>query len=150
MTVDVYKNSSPNNYVTKSIAMVDNLECNLKQNCDILNPKLEVYGTNALNANYMWIPLFSRYYFITKIITENIDTLLVEGHVDVLMSFQSAILGAQGIIARQEKIYNGYLYDRKMRKLAYPRIQTKKFDTAFDNNYTVVLIASGNEIAEVS
>lgn len=150
MTVNFYKNSSPLNYVTKNISATDNLECELKENCSITEPLIEVLGTNALNSNYMWIPLFSRYYYFVDVTTTQYNTLIIKAHVDVLMSFQSSILGAQGIITRQEKIYNGYLYDRKMRQLSYPRIQTKKFDTAFDTNYTVVLIASGNEITEVS
>lgn len=146
MTVDIYKNSSPLNYVNKSIALVDNLECDLKEDCDITNPVIEVYGTNALNGNYMFIPLFSRYYYITKMITENIDTILITGHVDVLMSFQSALLKSQGIIGRQENIWNAYFNDNMMRKLAYPRIQTKKFTKSFNNDPTYILICSGNEV----
>lgn len=143
MTVDIYKNSSPNNYVNKSIALVDNLECNLKENCDITNPQIEVYGTSGLNGNYMWIPLFSRYYFVTDIVTENIDTLLITGHVDVLMSFQNAILNASGIINRNENVWNGYLNDQYMRQIAYPRVQTKQFDTVIGSNPQYYLIASG-------
>lgn len=146
MTIDVYKNSSPNNYVNKSIALVDNLNCFIKEDCDIVNPTIEVYGTNALNANYMWIPLFSRYYYITKVTTQNIDTLLIQGHVDVLMSFQSALLGATGIVARNENIWNGYLNDKYMRQIAYPRIQTKKFETTLKGTPRFYLIASGGRV----
>lgn len=146
MTIDFYKNSSPANYVDKSIAIVDNLECYLKENVNIINPIVYVHATNGLNANYMWIPLFSRYYFITKITTQNVNTLEVEGHVDVLMSFQSAILGAQGIIARQENVWNAYLNDRYMRQIAYPRVQTKKFDFILGNTAHYYLITSGGKV----
>lgn len=146
MTIDVYKNSSAPNVVNKSIALVDNLECFLKEDCDITNPTIEVYGTNGLNANYMWIPLFSRYYFINKITTQSVDTLLIEGHVDVLMSFQSAIMNASGIISRQQNMWNAYLNDSLQRKMAYPRVQTKKFSKSFSNTPTYILIASGNEV----
>lgn len=144
MTVNFYKNNSPLNYVSKSITEVDNLDCFIKEDCDIINPIIQIFGTNALNANYMWIPLFSRYYFITDITTENIDTLLVTGHVDVLMSFQNAIKGSQAIIDRQENIWNGYLNDKYMRQLAYPRVQTKKFNSNLISTPKYYLIASGN------
>lgn len=146
MTIDVYKNSSPNNYINKSIALVDNLECFIKEDCDIVNPTIEVYGTNALNANYMWIPLFSRYYFIKRVTTQNIDTLLVEGHVDVLMSFQSALLNASGIIARNENVWNGYLNDKYMRQFSYKRLQTKTFSTKLSDTVKYYLIASGGAV----
>ena len=146
MTVDFYKNNSPNNYVTKNITLTDNLECELKENCSITEPVIEVLGTNALNANYMWIPLFSRYYFITDITTTQYNTLIINSHVDVLMSFQSALLGAQGIIARNENVWNGYLNDRFFNALAYPRVQTKKFQSSLGSVPYYYLIASGNYV----
>lgn len=130
--------------MNKSIALVNNLNCLIKDDCDIINPTIEVYGTNALNANYMWIPLFSRYYYITKVTTLNYDTLQVQGHVDVLMSFQNAIKGSQAIIDRQENIWNGYLNDKYMRQLAYPRIQTKRFNSNLISTPKYYLVASGN------
>lgn len=144
MTIDIYKNSSAPNVVNKSITLIDNLDCYLKEDCDISNPTIEVYDTNALNGNYIWIPLFSRYYFINKITTQSIDTLLIEAHVDVLMSFQSAIMNASGIIGRQQNVWNAYLNDNLARKMAYPRVQTKKFSMSFNNTPTYILIASGN------
>lgn len=145
MTVNFYKNNSPNNYVTKNITETDNLECELKENCSISNPIIEALGTNGLNSNYMWIPLFSRYYFITDITTTQYNTLIITGHVDVLMSFQSSLLGAQGIIARNENVWNGYLNDVYFNALSYPRIQTKKFPTSLTPIPYYYLITSGND-----
>lgn len=143
MTVNFYKNSSPNNYVNKATSATDNLECELKENCNISNPTIEVLGTNALNANYMYIPLFSRYYFITDITTTIYNTLIITGHVDVLMSFQSSLLNSQGIIERQQQSYNAYLHDYLVPIIAYPRVQTKKFTNGFSKNPTYILILSG-------
>lgn len=147
MTVNFYKNSSPENYVTKNISATDSLECELKDNCSIINPVIEVLGTNALNANYMYIPQFSRYYYINDIVTAQYDTLIISGHVDVLMSFQNAILNAQGIVERQQNTWNAYFNDPYVKKLAYPRVQTKKFSKSFSKTPTFILIASGNEVS---
>lgn len=148
MTVNFYKNSSPVNYVMKTIALTDELDCELKENCSISNPIIEVLGTNGLNANYMYIPLFSRYYYFTDITTTQYNTLIITGHVDVLMSFQSSLLSAQGIVARNENMWNGYLNDRYLHTLAYPRIQTKKFDTKLNGNAQYYLITSGEKVGD--
>lgn len=147
MTVSFYKNNSPNNYVNKSITQTDTLECELKEDCSITEPIIEVIGTNALNANYMYIPLFSRYYYFIDVTTTQYNTLIIQSHVDVLMSFHNAILNAQGIIARQENIWNAYYHDPYVKNLAYPRIQTKKFPISFQKTPTFILIASGNEVS---
>lgn len=142
MTVQFYKNSSPLNQVVKSIALTDTLDCNLKENCSVINPIVEVIGTNALNANYMYIPLFSRYYIIQNITTTEFNTLLVNGHVDVLMSFKESILGAQGIISRQQNKFNNYLEDSKPLDVRTD-IQIKKFRESFLSSPIYILIASG-------
>lgn len=146
MTVNFYKNSSPLNYIHKNITATDNLECELKENCSITEPIIEVGGTNALNANYMWIPLFSRYYYFIDITTTQYNTLIISAHVDVLMSFQSSLLGAQGIVQRNTNLPNYFLQDKWANELAFPRIQTKKFPLSLQSNPQYYLIASGNDI----
>lgn len=144
MTVNFYKNSSPLNYVNKTINATDNLDCELKEDCSITEPIIEVIGTNALNANYMYIPLFSRYYYFVDVTTTQYSTLIIKGHVDVLMSFHTSILSSQGIVARNENQFNGYLNDNRMAQLAYQRVQTKSLGNIFTKSPSYVLIASGN------
>lgn len=145
MTVNFYKNSSPKNYVNKTITQTDTLECELKENCSITDPIIEVIGTNALNANYMWIPLFSRYYYFVDVSTTQYNTLIIKGHVDVLMSFQNALLNSPCIVRRGENVWNGYLNDNLYNQLAYPRIQTKKFPVSMPSTPQYYLIASGDK-----
>lgn len=143
MTVQFYKNSSPLNQVVKSIALTDTLDCSLKENCSVINPTVEVIGTNALNANYMYIPLFSRYYIIQNITTTEFDALLVNGHVDVLMSFKESILGAQGVINRQQNMVTSMLQDDKMPLLITQNVQVKTFSSGFLQQPNYALIVSG-------
>lgn len=143
MTIEFYKNSSPINYVNKSITLTDNLNCELKENCSVIEPIIEVYDSNALNANYMYIPLFSRYYFITDITTTQYNTIIVTGHVDVLMSFKNAILNAQGVIARNQYLNTPLLDDNKAVILAEPEIRIKKFNSGFLKSPNYALIVSG-------
>lgn len=144
MTVNFYKNSSPVNYITKNITSNgSSIECELKDNCNIMEPIIEVIGTNALSSNYMWIPLFNRYYFITEITTTIYNTLIIKGRVDVLMSFKTDILNSYGIIARNEQMYNRYIADSKYTTLSYERVQTKAFPNEFPTNGNFVLIVTG-------
>ena len=62
MEVILYRNSSENNVIGKSLAQIKSVEANLKNDVSIINPTLVLnYTTNILNSNYCFIPKFNRY-----------------------------------------------------------------------------------------
>lgn len=146
MVVNFYKNSSPNNQITKSIsASKPNVNCNLKGECSILSPVLIVQDLGITTCNYAQIQDFGeRYYFITDMITLNESTLEVHLAVDVLMSFKTDILASRAIVARNQNMYNRYIPDPKYTVLSYERIQTKQFPNSFPNDGKFVLIVAGS------
>lgn len=145
MVVQFMKNSSPENYVTKTVSTSKSLDCNLKQDCSILYPKLIVYDLGITTCNYALIPDFgNRYYFVTDMKTLNEKTLEVHLAVDVLMTYKTAILASEAIIARNQNMYNRYITDNKFTTLSYERIQTKQFPNSFPKNGKFVLIVAGS------
>lgn len=145
MVVQFMKNSSPENYVTKTVSTSKSLDCNLKRDCSILYPKLTVYDLGVTTCNYAFIPDFgNRYYFVTDMKTLNEKTLEVELAIDVLMSYKTEILASEAIIARNQNMYNRYITDNKFTTLSYERIQTKKFPNSFPENGNFVLIVAGS------
>lgn len=65
-------------------------------------------------ANYVYIPEFSRYYYINDIIVVTNALIQINTDVDVLMSFKDAILTLDAFIGRNEYNYDDTLVDDKL------------------------------------
>ena len=114
MNIKIYTNTSENNKLNKSITSLLDTNCNLKRDTTLTDPLLELVGvafSGLKYANYMYIPDFGRYYFISNISYNSGGIAVITGHVDVLMSFKSQISNSSGILRRQESIFNAYLPD---------------------------------------
>lgn len=95
-----------------------------------------------LSTNYVHIPEFNRYYFITDIISirQNLWRILL--HVDVLMSYSNAILNTKGFITRNEFTYDpmvkddeiSYYYDKEI--VEYIAAKGDKVNTTFHSKNT--------------
>lgn len=145
--VDIYVNSSPTNKINKSLTQTSHNLGTLRAGSSIIDPviifEVEQAGWPYTNANYMHIPEFNRYYFITNIISKNNMIWEIHGHVDVLMSFSDAILAQTAIVSRQQGQYNMYLDDGSFMAYQNPIIQTKRFsvDGPFEQQEFVLVVA---------
>ena len=146
MEVILYKNSSENNVIGKSLAQVKSVECNLKNDVSIINPTLVLaYTANILNSNYCFIPKFNRYYFIDEIVPITADRCIVKCRVDVLESFKEDIKSLTVILDKAQSIYksNKYLDDGSF------IVENKDFNTihnfpnGFNEEGTFILICAG-------
>ena len=146
MEVILYKNSSENNVIGKSLAQIKRVECNLKNDVSIINPTLVLaYTENILGSNYCFIPKFNRYYFIDEIIPITADRCIVKCRVDVLESFKNDIKSLTVILDKSESIYksNKYLDDGSF------IVENKDFNTihnfpnGFNDEGTFILICAG-------
>lgn len=112
MTIKIYHNYSDNHHVDKSIEELDTLEGTLRDSCSVLDPNIAIeWPGNLSQVNYIYIPEFGRYYFITDVISIRKNLWSLSCHVDVLMTYRDSIRKCYGIVARQEKLYNLYLND---------------------------------------
>lgn len=101
-TNDVYNsiNKKFTNVVTKNII--------LKNSCDVINPEILLIHDSVLyQSNYVYIPAFKRYYFVTSIEVVTTKLIKINIHVDVLESFKKDILQSNGYIQTSEN-YNPY------------------------------------------
>ena len=146
MEVILYKNSSENNVIGKSLAQIKKVECNLKNDVSVINPSLILYYTvNILNSNYCFIPKFNRYYFIDEIVPITGDRCIVKCRVDVLESFKEDIKSLTVILDKAQSIYksNKYLDDGSF------IVENKDFNTihnfpnGFNEEGTFILICAG-------
>lgn len=109
MNLIFYINKSDHETINKSLVEGVTLSGSLKNECDIENPRIIIENTGMINANYCYIPEFSRYYFIDnmRIISNNRIEIIMS--VDVLESFKNDILNLPCIIDNSTTDNDNYL-----------------------------------------
>ena len=146
MEVILYKNSSENNVIGKSLAQIKSVDCNLKNDVSIINPTLVLYYTaNLLDSNYCYIPKFNRYYFIDEIVPITADRCIVKCRVDVLESFKDNILNLDCIVDKQEKeiASNKYINDGSFVTTSKQFNRMIEFPNGFNEKGSYILICAG-------
>ena len=136
MTITLYNNLSPSNFVDKNLTIRDTYDGTIRTPTSIIDPIIVVARSDPANFNYAWIPSFARYYFVTGVSSESNGLIAISMHVDVLMSYRDNIRAADAIVKRQEFKFNTYLDDgifkayqpTKHKIIALPRSFT---DTSF-------------------
>jgi len=119
MQVILYKNSAPPNKVNKSANLSNSTDFHnciftQKNALDILHPSvlldMNIDIGDVREYNYMYIPKFSRYYFIDSVSAEG-GLIRIDGRCDVLMSHKTDILASTQYITRSETSQNKYIVD---------------------------------------
>lgn len=101
MNIRLYINNSPNNFITKFLAGSATFTGTLRQDSSVIDPVITIEALNLSSFNYMYIPEFSRFYFINNIESIRTNLWRLTCHVDVLMTYRSQILSHQCIISKQ-------------------------------------------------
>ena len=146
MEVILYRNSSENNVIGKSLAQIKSVECNLKNDVSIINPTLVLnYTANIFESNYCFIPKFNRYYFINEIVPITADRCIVKCRVDVLESFKNNILNLDCIVDKQEKeiASNKYINDGSFVTTSKQFNRMIEFPNGFNETGSYILICAG-------
>lgn len=144
--VKLYTYTGEPNRLQKSSLMTAEMDLTgtVRSEIDISNPEIMIEsGATLRSHNYMYIPEFNRYYFITKSIYRN-GIWNITGHVDVLMSFNAAISTCSGIVARNEKLYDTFLIDDRLRFLGYKSINTIKLPRGVKRGESYIIAVNGD------
>lgn len=104
--------------------------CNIvnKEPVDLLHPCFSVNGFSGYaDCNYLYIPVFKRYYFITKREIDNYNMLWIEGMPDDLSNWWSYLKNINCLIERQEFVWNPFIQDtllpvRTERQISFKKI----------------------------
>lgn len=144
MTITLYKNQSEPERVVKTLIDPIQMTGTLRDETSVQTPTILVNKTQNITAyNYMYVPEFGRYYYITDITSINRNLWAVDCKVDVLQSYAAQIKNQTGIIERQENSWNLYINDPEFVVTSKQRIQTKNFPNSFDTTPHYVLILVG-------
>lgn len=144
MEIILYYNNSEKIKLDKDLTQIGTIEGRLFQNTSITKPSIMFdLDTTVFSANYLYIPQFNRYYFITDIVNVSANKWQIQARVDVLTSFKSAIRENTAIIERQENEYNLYLDDKYYRAYQNEDVQYKKFSGSLPSDKYILVVNGG-------
>lgn len=149
-SIHLMNNQEELNKINKNPAGVRTLTGTLREGTSIVDPEILIEYDGALvDCNYMRIPTFNRYYFITNIESVRTGLWKIYAHCDVLKTYANGILGCTGVIARQENEWNLYLNDSAFKVYSNPRIQVANFPNKFEGD-DYVLVMKGAQYAPIT
>lgn len=115
-TLNLFKNTAENERVDKTdyLESVGSIDGTLKDECQITTPQIMIYYDGVPDFNYVQIPAFSRYYYVTEITSVRTGLWRISLNVDVLMTYKNKIKELTAVIGRQENDFNEYLNDTQV------------------------------------
>lgn len=152
MIINIYNTADDKRVIDKTLTLImENASCQLVEGCSALDPVVKLSMNAAVyNANYMYIPYFGRYYYITNIEVIEGNVLRVSGHVDVLKTYSSQIIACTVNSRKNQNNYDMYLPDDRAIESRYIRY-SKKFNQSFEDfTPSYILITVGNGAINLS
>lgn len=120
MNVSLGITKSDDRKINKKIKWVlKSVDCVLKYDTSVADPTVTISKDiidreDLKDINYMYIPKFARYYFITDIVHAMGHVVDISGHTDVLSTVESKLASKQAYIVRNEYDYNPYYQDSQL------------------------------------
>lgn len=112
MDAILYQNAGDPRQLNKAITQIAEISLEVTSECDIMSPSFKLlYNDRYVNGNYIFIPAWGRYYFISSKRILNGKEILLDCNIDVLMSFKNAILNSQCIASRSASRVENYIPD---------------------------------------
>lgn len=136
--------------INKDISIIDDVSATIKGALSVENPVLILQYKSHIqpNVNYVYIPEYNRYYFVTDIINLTGGRYEIHCKVDVLMSFKDYILNLSCIVDKQSSKDNAnmYLDDGSFVVQSKEFVDTINFPRGFNDNGEFILITAGGGV----
>lgn len=142
MNIILYKTKSEKDSLEKNLTDGKTLSGHLVAECSLEDPVFKIdVDTSLFKHNYVYIPDFARYYFITDI-TVTGKCMIVSCHCDVLKTYSSEIKQSSALINRSSK-GNRYLVDPMIVQGTKTKIETRKLGGTVPMGDSYILIVGG-------
>ena len=109
--INLYVNKSPKIQRLKTLLLYDQLDCNILEPFDVINPSILITYPAYPNAQMVYITAFDRYYFINKVTCVRKELYQLDLHVDVLRTYSSDLSKQSGFVTRMNDSTNKGLVD---------------------------------------
>lgn len=143
MVVNTYTCSDDNNVLVKNLTEVSTLDnVKLKDATELIKPELVLMSDDYPTFNYVYLPKFNRYYYVTNITVNPNKIYRIALDVDVLMSFKDDILKSKGYVSvttDANPMYNGTQYGSLVNK----QVNTYASDVVLPDTTTEILVTAG-------
>jgi hypothetical protein len=100
--------------VSKTLNQLKECTFDFKDASSVIKPVIVVSSSKALAANYAYIDLLNRYYFIEDAILNSDGRIELHLTVDVLQTYSEQIKNLTTLVERQEKNYSNYIIDSEL------------------------------------
>lgn len=136
--------------INKDVSIIDEVSATIKGALSVENPVLILQYKSDIQSkvNYVYIPEYNRYYFVTDIINLTGGRYELHCKVDVLMSFKDYILNLSCIVDKQSSKDNAnmYLDDGSFVVQSKEFVDTINFPRGFNDNGEFILITAGGGV----
>lgn len=145
MDIILYKNSSPNNYLEKTLTNAVTISGTFRTTSSIIDPEFIIEISNPSKYNYLYIAEFERFYYINNIESVKNKLWNIQCHVDVLNTYRSQILAHQAIIDKQSSATNSDLYldDGDFVVKNKKSVEIERFPNGLNEDCKFILITAG-------
>ena len=145
--VKLFKMTSDVLYYSKTKELIAETNCTFKSPIDIEYPVIRIKidkGSEISyeNCNYIQIPKFNRFYFVTKLVGVCDDIVELSCVSDVLSS--NDITGLTAIVERQEFKRNTQLIDNELLSQANNNFICKQVGVPINSNYNIYITTCGS------
>lgn len=128
-TLKLYKNSSENNDVSKTLTDEHKVTGYSRVVVDMLNPVIELAGIEVNSYNYCYVQELNRYYYIENINISPNGVYRLSMRIDVLMTYRDDIMTSHGLITKNRE-YNPYTGDVDVESRY--TLEKHEFENGFD------------------
>lgn len=143
MDLVFYMNASDPETIGKSLTAVTTLSGYLKNDCDVINPRIVVENTGMINANYCYIADFGRYYYIDRQTIMSNYKVMLEMSVDVLESFKTQIKNLSCMVDNSTGNNDRYLMGEEWKTTVKTTTHIKNYPSGLSESGSFILITAG-------
>lgn len=152
MNVNLYNVSDPPNKISKKLndkLVIENVRFKNEGTLDVLNPIIIIQLSDEISDyikyNYVEIPKFTRFYWITSITTSG-GLVEISCKADPIMSFKNDIIGSLQYVSRSENVNNRYLVDNLLPISSKHLFTIQPFgDPVYDEHCTYLLLETAGK-----
>ena len=128
-TLKLFKNSSENNDVSKTLTDEHKVTGYSRVVVDMLNPVIELAGIEVNSYNYCYVQELNRCYYIENINISPNGVYRLSMRIDVLMTYRDDIMASHGLITKNRE-YNPYTGDVDVESRY--TLEKHEFENGFD------------------
>lgn len=145
MQINFFVNNSDPKVINKNITAGLSLDGYLKEECSIINPMIMIEtDESVINYNYLYIPTFNRYYYISDITSVHNNLFRITCNVDPLMSFKDQIMNLPVILDDTQSVNSDYYIDSEVWKTKVKTLtDIIAFPNGLNDNGEFILITAG-------